>query len=101
MATIFKNFNTNPDLVETAHTYYYGTINYYKLNGSPIRCHTCKIEFTHSSTEDYYLHMITNEHIILECATPKLYVVDENKITKTVNRNMKPVQKVQLNASKL
>lgn len=101
MANVFKDFNTNPSLVKTKHTYYYGIINYYKDVGSPFQCNTCKIEFTSSSVEDYYLHMITNEHIILNFVTTKLCVVNENKITKTVNTNMKPIQKVQVNASKL
>lgn len=63
MALLFKNFITNPERKKLIH--YYGNSKCKELTKDSQKCNVCKIEF-HDSVNEYKMHEITSEHIILK-----------------------------------
>jgi len=78
MATIFDGFNKNPNRDEMVH--YYGDNACYGSKIVSQQCITCKVNF-HTSPNEYNMHEITSEHIILKFLTPKVIIKHPNKLT--------------------
>lgn len=76
MANVFLDLIKNPNRDETLH--YYGcdkSNKFEKIVSLP--CHTCKIEF-HTSIDDFNMHEVSSEHIILKFLTPKVSLTNKN-----------------------
>lgn len=82
MANVFKDINANPNKTDFVH--YYGDQDCSVSSEVSLLCCTCKIEF-HTSIDDYNIHMITSEHIILKLVSPIKPVTKENNLVNTVN----------------
>jgi len=82
MARTFKEFNKYPNIVETIH-----------FDSDPERdistnvsktCVACKIKF--NNPDDYNMHAITSEHIILKYLMPKKYEKNPNTLKRKTYR---------------
>jgi len=109
MANLFNEYNINPSIIDMKH--YYGNIDNSNEVSQvvSIQCHACKIEF-YTSIDDYNMHEITNEHIILKFLTPKRSVNKDFSIQELVSadkfdsiqvNNNKDVKHIEINKSKL
>lgn len=92
MALMFQESNENPNKKVLKH---YGNKKKYKVSQN---CLACKVKF-YTSIEEYQMHEITSEHIILKFLTTEVVLKNENNLTTqsyTKSIKIDPIQDIPL-----